>query len=254
MASTQVDGGLKKALATYATARLLHGAVSVLQGTQINAEPAGVGATFSPGQVLAPAAEMLKQFSDVMLVVCVAFAIQKALIAFGGHAAVALALTVVTVGWLWAAIGERRPPAWLTKVFLLLLMVQFSMPLTLLGSDQIFQRFLADDYHQSQQNIDLGAREAAGTREPVTVDTKDRSVYERLKDWYENKSIGAVAQYHSIKQIAANATEHIVKLIAVFVLQTIFLPLLLLWALYATTRALLRWPGDMSVPNMRTQS
>src|SRR4051812_4241428 len=70
-ATEKVDAGLEKAMVTYGTARLLHGSISVLQGTQVNAEPGGIGATFSPGQVLAPAAEMLKQFSDVMLVVCV---------------------------------------------------------------------------------------------------------------------------------------------------------------------------------------
>lgn len=252
-ASERVGEGLKKALATYATARILHGAVSVLQGTQVNAEPAGVGATFSPGQVLAPVAEMLKQFSDVMLIVCVAFGIQKVLITLGSHAAVASVLTVVALGWLWAAMGERRPPAWLSKIFLLLVMVQFAVPLTLLGSDQIFQRFLAAEYQQSQQSIDLGASEAARTREPVTIELKDRNVFERLKDWYDNKTTGAVAQYQAIKQIAANVTEHIVRLIALFVLQTIILPLLLLWALYAMTRTLLRWPGDMTVSSMRPQ-
>ncbi len=40
-------------------------------------------------------------------------------------------------------------------------------------------------------------------------------------------------------------TKHIVALLAVFVLQTIILPLLLLWALYAITKVLLRWPGGV---------
>jgi len=51
-ARDQVDLGFQRAAVTYGTARLLHGAVSVMQGTQVNAEPAGVGATFTPGQVL----------------------------------------------------------------------------------------------------------------------------------------------------------------------------------------------------------
>jgi hypothetical protein len=71
-AQQQVDDGLQRALVTYGSARVLHALVSVVQGTEISASPAGVGATFTPGQALAPAAEMLKQFSDLMLFVCVA--------------------------------------------------------------------------------------------------------------------------------------------------------------------------------------
>ena len=68
LSTGQTDAGLKRALVTYGTARLLHGAVSALQGTQIDAAPAGIGLTFSPGQILAPVAEMLKQFADLELV------------------------------------------------------------------------------------------------------------------------------------------------------------------------------------------
>ena len=52
-ANAQVDAGLKRAAATYASARLLNGAISVVQGTQISAAPAGMGMTFAPGEILA---------------------------------------------------------------------------------------------------------------------------------------------------------------------------------------------------------
>jgi heme A synthase len=43
-AKQRVDDGLQRALVTYGSARVLHAVVSVVQGTEISATPAGVGA------------------------------------------------------------------------------------------------------------------------------------------------------------------------------------------------------------------
>ena len=48
-ATTQVDAGLKRALISFATARALHGVLSVVQGTQFSAQPLGVGVSLTPG-------------------------------------------------------------------------------------------------------------------------------------------------------------------------------------------------------------
>ena len=48
------------------------------------------------------------------------------------------------------------------------------------------------------------------------------------------------------KAAAEQVAEHIVKLIVIFVLQTLVIPLLLLWALYGIARRAFEWPGQMS--------
>jgi hypothetical protein len=250
-ATEKVDAGLQKAMVTYGTARLLHGSISVLQGTQVNAEPGGIGATFSPGQVLAPAAEMLKQFSDVMLVVCVAFGIQKLLIAIAAHWTVSIALTLSAFAWLGAVSRQRRPPVCLTKAFVVLLMVQFAVPITVLGSDQIFLRVLDPSYQTAQQAIDPVARGTESAAQPLPPANDKRPMIERVKDWLHKQTAAPVAEYQSLKTRVEQATEHIVRLLALFVLQTIILPLLLLWALYGSTRALLRWPGELRTAGSR---
>src|SRR5579862_3120530 len=93
-ATRSADAGLKRALVTYASVRVMHGIISALQGTQVDAAPAGIGVVLAPGQLLAPASEMLRQVADWMLLVCVSFGVQKLLIAIGGHVAVSALLTV----------------------------------------------------------------------------------------------------------------------------------------------------------------
>jgi len=240
-AKERVSAGLQKALVTYGTARLLYGGISVLQGTQINAEPAGIGATFTPGQVLAPAAEMLKQFSDVMLLVCVAFGIQEFLIGIASSSLVSTALTAAALAWAWHLFRER-PHAGLTKIFVILLVIQFAVPVAVLGSDQIFQRFLSERYQEAQKAVNPITHDTAKATPPLSSGLEKPGILDRLTDWFNKKSTNAVAQYQSLNETVEHATKHIIQLLAVFVLQTIILPLLLLWALYGITRAVLRLP------------
>ena len=76
-AMQQVDAGLKRALVSFATARLLNGVISVAQGTEASVQPFGVGVTFAPGQILDPVNDLVEQFSHLMLAASVAFGVQK---------------------------------------------------------------------------------------------------------------------------------------------------------------------------------
>ena len=229
----QVDSGLKRALVTYSTARLLHGAVSVLQGTQVNASPAGVGATLTPGQVLVPAAEMLKQFSDLMLLVCVSFGIQKLMITMGGFQALSITLSVTAIGWTLHGLWQKRPPAWLTKMFIVLLMVRFAIPLTVLGTDVLFQTFMAHEYTSSQAAISSVTTAQNPPASPAAVTP---GFLGKIKSWMDQPITNAIGHYEEIKSAVERAAAHMVTLIGIFVLQTLVIPLLLLWGLYGLAR------------------
>lgn len=242
-ATAQVDSGLKRALATYATARLLHGAVSVLQGTQVDAAPAGIGATFSPGQILAPAAEILKQFSDAMLLVCVSFGIQKLLITIGGAWVISLGLTLAGVGWVYQMMRQRASPNWLTKTLIVLILVRFAIPLTVIGSDYLFQAYMNDDYQSSHQALTSASGDAVNSASPpanAATTTNPPTTWEKMKQWFQSPSTQIAAHYGEMKAAVNQWTDHMVKLMAIFVLQTMVLPLLLLLGLYGLTRTALQ--------------
>jgi len=235
-ATQQVDAGLKRALVTYGTARLMHGAFSVVQGTQFNVAPAGLGTTLSPGQSLAPVTEMLKQFSDVMLLVCVSFGMQKLLISIGGYWVISLALTITVLGWGLQFVRRRQSPEWLTKLLIVLLMVRFALPLTILGSEVLFKSFLEKDYTVSQNAISSVPTQVETTAGLDSTDTKNLSIFGSTKEWFLAKLKGITDRHESIMNSVGLAAEHMVTLIGIFVLQTLVIPLLLLWALSGLAR------------------
>lgn len=232
----QVDAGLKRALVSFATARALNGALSVIQGTEIAVQPGGIGATFTPGQLLAPVNELVKHFADLMLVASVAFGIQRVLISISGFWAISLLLAGAAVGWVSFHFRQRRPPAWLSKTLVILVMLRFAIPVVTLGSDMLSQEFLAADYAASQQVIDSATGQAATLNQPDPVVADGAGVLDKLKGWVP-KLPDFKARFETMKQAAERATEHIVKLIVIFLLQTLVIPLLLLWGLWGIARA-----------------
>lgn len=240
-ANEQVDAGLKRAAATYASARLLNGAISVVQGTQISAAPAGMGMTFAPGEVLDPLNDLVEQFSQVMLVAMVAFGVEKVLLTVGASWMISVTFSLVAGVWAILYVRGMTGPRWLSRLLLVLLVTRFAMPLSLIGTDAIFQQFMALDYQESQEVLKsvqgeaskLGAAGAPGKQ--------------GLWEGFKNATVDAFAEarthLENLKHAAENAIERIIKLMAIFVLQTIVLPVFFIWVLLSVGRGAFEMPA-----------
>ncbi|MDP2238638.1 MAG: hypothetical protein Q8K18_00575 [Burkholderiales bacterium] len=240
----QVDAGLKRALFSFATARALNAVISVAQGTELSVQPIGIGINFAPGQVLDPANDLVEQFSNLMLVASVAFGIQKILIGVGAYWLISLALTTAAIGWAWHGFRQLQPPGWLSKMFVILLMLRFAVPVVTLGTDLLYQKFLATDYKTSQQVIDSVSGQVDKLNPPIPNTAETPGLLDKMKGWWP-QNLNAKMHYENMKQAAEQATEHIIKLIVIFLLQTLIIPLLLLWALYSVARSAFEWRRQM---------
>lgn len=246
LANEQTDAGLKRAVITFASARTLNGLISVVQGTEVSVTPLGVGLTLTVGQILDPINDLVEQFSSLMLFASVAFGVQKLLLAIGGHWAVSGIVTVVAV--LWAALcftGRRQP--WLTKLVVILLMIRLAIPVATIGSDFVFDKLLSADYQAGQESLlstskrletlAPEASKAAARAEPGAKEKDDKGLVDRFEESVQGlrKSVPKLPgiDVEAIKRAAEDLPEKIIRLIVVFLMQTVALPLLLVWGLYA---------------------
>lgn len=239
-ATRQTEAGLKRALATFAAARALNAVISVAQGTEVAVEPAGVGVTFAPGQVLDPINDLIEQFSMLMLAASVSFGLQRAVIGIGGYWGVSLALSAAAIAWAWLRWRDARIPRWLTRVLLVMLLVRFGVPLVAVGSETVFQLFLADQYAAGQARIELTAEQIAAKAAPPAGPAPDETLSQRLQRWWSSATQGldVSKRFEELKEAVSRTVEYIITLIVVFLLQTLVVPLLLLWALIRLGRAL----------------
>ena len=228
------DNGLKRALISFATARALNAVISVAQGTEVAVEPAGIGVNFAPGQVLDPLNDLVEHFGDLMLAASIAFGVQKLLLSIGATWTVSLLLSVVAAGCialLWRRQGTSGPhapplPGWSLRILALLIVVRFAVPLVSIGTEMLFQAFLKQEYQQSQNAVAAWS----ANRDTIAAPPASQSTLESVKSWL-NKNVDVRERIEKLRIAAEETTEHIITLMAIYLLQTLLIPLGFLWLL-----------------------
>ncbi|MCB1931155.1 MAG: hypothetical protein KDI45_01640 [Candidatus Accumulibacter sp.] len=235
-AMEQSDAGLKRALLSFATARALNAVISVAQGTEVSLQPAGMGVVLTPGQVLDPVNDLVEQFSHLMLAASVAFGVQKVLIGIGSYWLISLLMSGAAVAWMWFQFRQQPPPTWPPRILVILLMLRFAVPTVTIGSDLLFEKFLAADYDASQQVMTATPAQVARLEPATEPEGEAAGLLARIRGWW-SRDVDIQDRFAALQQAAEEATEHIVTLIVIFLLQTLVIPLLLLWALFSFARS-----------------
>ena len=70
----------QRAFVTFALARTINGVISVVQGTEVALQPAGVGVTLTPGEILDPVNDLVERFSWIMMGGTISLGIQNVLL------------------------------------------------------------------------------------------------------------------------------------------------------------------------------
>lgn len=244
-ANGQVDEGLKRALMSFASARTLNAVISVIQGTEFSFQPIGVGVTLTLGQILDPVNDLIEQFAGLMLVASVAFGIQKALLAVGAHWAISAIVSGVAA--VWGVLQYiQKAPAWLSRALIVLVMIRFAIPVVTVGSDWVFHQFLAKEYQEQQAALDMTSQEISKQAPKIPTGApgpaQDKGWLEQLKERAVKLLPGSNTDFEAIKKSAAVLPERVIKLIVIFLLQTMIIPIILLWGLYRIALGVVHQP------------
>lgn len=247
LADRQIDESLKRALVAFAAARTLNAVISVAQSTQVTAQ-VGVGATVALGEALDPINDLVEQFARVMLTASIAFGVQKALLAIGAHWMISA--TVTGVALLWIALYLRGSTSvWLSRLLLVLLVVRFAIPAIVIGSDWAFQHFLSPQYLDATKSIESVTKRVDGAVEPPTAAAKPKDWITGIKDLFSISSSlkNPVERLADLTKVVSDLTDQLIRLMVVFVMQTVVLPIVLLWAILRLAAGLLSSPASMPV-------
>jgi hypothetical protein len=235
-AQASADRVFQQALLTYAAVRTLDAAVSLAEGTEIALQPGGLGVTVSAGEVLEPIDDIVEQFSSLMLVSTTSLGIQSLLL----RASAWGLLTVGLIFFLLARVGtaffpDRIHPKvrrFVSVGLWLLLVGRFAVPVYALGSAVLFEEFLQPSQLEAVQAIEETSGDIREMEQLGAMEVEEGWVA-RVSAWFS----GAVERLDVPQRISAfrdrvsTAVDHLLRLLVVFALQTILLPLAFLWAL-----------------------
>lgn len=252
-AEEAVNSALKRSLVTFGAARALNAVISTAQGTEVSVTPAGLGVTLTPGEVLDPVNDLVERFSEFMLVSSVALGVQSVLLEVSGWLPFSIILVMLGLGLaLSHAFSFASPSAWrryLWKVFVVLAVLRFMIPLALIGSDLMYTSFLEARHLQAEQGITQASTQVQSINDergmPASVNADD-STWERLKIWVDDvkSKASSAIDLERYSNALEETTQDAIELIVVFFLNTLLFPLLIIlgfwhfakWALLSAFR------------------
>lgn len=248
-AEAHVDTALRRALTTFALARATNAVISVLQGTEIQLAPAGLGVNLTPGEVLDPVNDLIERFSWVMLVSSTALGLQKFLIKFGEWVSIKLVLVPALLCFgvaLW-----RRGPGRLfwyslaTRLLLLALVLRLSAPFLSVINHGAYSMFLDDQFNAATQGLKQGQAALEQAQPDLLTDTAppgNEGFLDKLKRSGHQmaQAVDVRSKLQWLEKKASELIRHILQLVVIFSLNTIMLPLLFIWLIWCLMAGLFR--------------
>lgn len=219
---------LKRSIATFAIAKGLNGVISLLQGTEIGGSVIFANATFSIGEILDPLNDMVERFSWVMLASSIALGVEKILIQISSTMTlkyIFLGIGTLLISSLWykkISIIQH----WTLKIFLVLLLVRFIMPLTEIANAQIYSHITQSTYKDAQ--ISLGKTQKildSVNRDINQADKENRTILSSISSTFD---FSLEEKFKNLKLKLNTSYENMVSLMIIFIFQTVLFPLVIL--------------------------
>jgi len=271
VSSAQLDKAFTRSVTVFAIARGLNGLISVVQGTEVYATPAGVGVNFAVGQIVDPMNDMVERFSWVMLMSSVSLGVQEIMLHLGQSMVIQtfLGLSVLLMlAMLWI------PRLWHTtsfnivfKTVSIFIFLRFAVPVLLLFNEGIYTYILEPKYEESKAALIFSNDEIKGLVNEVQVNQQKQvhvqkfqedSLMQKAQNYFNEtiQTLNVKRQLQVLrikfKKLLKNlenkfnyAIDYILVLITVFVVQNLLLPLSALWVFYKLFRRFIE--TDMSL-------
>jgi hypothetical protein len=240
-----VDEAFDRALIAFALARATNAIISVVQDSEIDIAPAGVGVTIAIGEALDPVNDMIERFSWVMMVSLISLGIQKLLIDITPWFSVKFILLpalLTLLAGLWVGNDwARRCRYYGLRLLFLALLIRFCIPAVALANNQIYGLFLDPHYSAAVVGLEQGnvalrnmdpLAEAPGSKEADGFWAEVRKKAEQA-----GEAINLQHRVSRMKSRLSGMIENLLKMIAVFMLNTVILPIAFLWLLARLFRA-----------------
>ena len=239
----------QRAFITFALARTINGVISVVQGTEVALQPAGVGVTLTPGEILDPVNDLVERFSWIMMGATISLGIQNVLLDVSAWWVIQT-LVAVLAAWvlirLWyPGQGSHVYRVLLKRALLLLLFIRFAVPVMLIANDLLYQQFLEQRYQQSTELITQAGKELEQLHEEASVENTEDPEAGMLdaitRAWSSTvDSIDLSGRLKRMQAQAGQVIEHLIQLSVVFILQTGLLPVAFLWFFLEVLKRLFR--------------
>jgi hypothetical protein len=251
IAEAEYETLFERALITFALARTLNGLISVVQGTELALQPAGVGVTLTPGEVLDPVNDLVERFSWIMLGATLSLGVQQVLLDVGQWWVVRVAVALLAVAWLVMRLRASARPGQgrsgfektVLRIFVIVLFIRFAVPMTMIANEGLYRVFLESRYVESTEVIESAGSAIEEASVAAADEDEELSLMESIGRSFDStrQTLNLKHRVEYIGERAGELIEHLIQLSVVFILQTGILPIAFLWIFLQLFKQVLRY-------------
>ena len=257
-----LDKSLVRAASAFAMARTFNGVISVFQESKLQLEPGGVGVSLALGEVLDPVNDLVERFSWIMLTSLASLGFQRFLIEISPLVSIQVILTpalLFLLAGLWLPNVSRPACMRIGRVLLVSAVVlRFAVPAMAFLNERVYISFLQEKHDRSVEALgrtaaELESHQLDGIKQSPQATEEPQAPTEELGVWGRTRELidQTVSQGARIMEIktrleiiqraSLDLIDRVVDLIVVFILNTIILPLLFLWAIIRIGRFIMHY-------------
>lgn len=218
-AKKELESSFVQAVSVFATCKALNAGISLVQGTEVG--PPGI--TITIGEVLDPLNDLVERFSWVMLASLTSLGIQNILMNIVSYPWFNLLFSffiVLSLFFVWFDKKEYKTLSRaLWKSTIVLAFLRLALPVMLLANGLVYTAFVEPSY-------DVKSAQAQLKESQARVSELREIKYSIFSKEFYSKKIEAV------QKTLSEAGDKILELLIVFFFQTLFFPLVFLYALY----------------------
>ena len=232
MTVSYIDSSINKAVIAFASARGINAIISMLKSSTVNLTPAGIGASISIGQILDPVDDMVETLSNVLLLSIVSLGIQRFFLEIAPFISINLLLNICLILIIFLLIVKKLRKTVLTnltiKLFICALIIKLILPFFVFLDWSANKLFFEQKYMDAKTTLTETNRELSTTYGAIL---SGEGILDGFKNFIkrENKNENWLK---NLKDNAENIINSSIKLIVLFILDTILMPLFFLWLLY----------------------
>lgn len=230
----------------YATCRTINAAVSIVQESTLQLEPAGVGLSLAVGQALDPINDMTERLSDVLVTAITSLGVQKLAYEMGVAfvpclLAVVLLLLSILIWFENRRLNALQRMSW--QVLLLIAMFRFCLPVSSIANEFIYHHFFDDQIVAARNELALGSAELDKLKDLSMPEIDGlMGTIENSGSFLKKKSTefkdAIVYTVNNMGNIIENLMTLTFLYVGIFLIQVIVLPLLSFWLLVKMANSL----------------
>jgi len=241
----------QKTVVSYALVRSANAVVSVIQESELQLSPAGVGVNLAVGQILDPLNDLLERASSLLLIALLSTGVQRVMLELGSTTVLQAAAVLLLLCVPLLSFGRMGTAAiqWLLRAAVLLMLLRVALPVSALLYDESYERLFAPQIEEAETILRVIPEadqfslsyDAQATNGSILANLVPTIIRQQAVD-AEEKLRWLRSSFLLLIKHAASLIDALLQMLsayaAMFVLQVLVLPVFLLWLILGVSRLL----------------